>query len=101
MADLAFSNKEPWEVAEEAMNKLVPDLTDGAYKIKKESGAIQVFAEGPDTVPLGPDGYMKNPPSAYHKDAKLPVRFMGWRCIYYTVPHGYLEYLFKKVDVST
>ena len=100
MANLAFRNKEPWEIAEAAMTKLAPDLTDGAFRIKQDNGALKVFAEGPDTVPLGPDGYMKNPPSAYREDAQLPVRFMGWRCIYYTVPHGYLEYLFKKVDIS-
>tara|TARA_B100001093_G_scaffold192645_1_gene185176 strand:- start:281 stop:580 length:300 start_codon:yes stop_codon:yes gene_type:complete len=97
MANLAFSKKEPWDEVHRAMTKHILDQTDGAFDVKNKSGALHVYAEGPDTVPLGPAGYMKNPPSAYHKGADLPVRFMGWRCVYYTVPDGYLKYLDAKV----
>lgn len=94
MANLAFSNKEPWEDTVEAMTKHILDQTDGAFEIKRESGAICVYAEGPDEIPEGPAGYRLNPPSAYREDADLPVRFMGWRCIYHTVPSGFLKYMF-------
>ena len=67
MANLAFSKKEPWEQTHEAMTKYILDQTDGAFEIKNQNGALHVYAEGPDTVPLGPEGYMINPPSAYHK----------------------------------
>ena len=97
MANLAFSKKEPWEQTEEAMTKHILDQTDGAFEIKNKNGALHVYAEGPDTVPLGPAGYMIDPPSAYHKGADLPVRFMGWRCVYFTVPHGYLKYMWTKI----
>jgi hypothetical protein len=96
MANLAFSKKEPWAKAQDAMTKHILDQTDGAFKVRQDEGAICVYAERPDTLPEGPAGYMLNPPSAYREGADLPVRFMGWRCVYFSVPSGYLDYMWKK-----
>tara|TARA_R110002074_G_scaffold207664_1_gene376198 strand:- start:41 stop:343 length:303 start_codon:yes stop_codon:yes gene_type:complete len=96
MANLAFSNKEPWEKAHAAMKTHILDQTDGAFAIKQEGGAICVYSEGSDEIPEGSEGYMKNPPSAYKEGAILPVRFMGWRMVYFTIPHGFLQYMWKK-----
>tara|TARA_B100001094_G_scaffold68358_1_gene64647 strand:+ start:5314 stop:5613 length:300 start_codon:yes stop_codon:yes gene_type:complete len=96
MANLAFSNQEPWDEVHHAMTKHILDQTDGAFEIKQQSGAVCVYAEGSDTLPEGPAGYRKIVPSSYKEGADLPVRFMGWRCIYYNVPHGFLELMFKE-----
>jgi hypothetical protein len=96
MANLAFSKKKPWEEVKEAMTKYALEITDGAFEVRCEEGAICLYAEGPDTVPEGWEGYMLNPPSAYKEGARLKVRFEGWRALYYTVPHGYLKYMWSK-----
>jgi len=96
MANLAFSAKEPWDEVHRAMTTHILDQTDGAFEIKNKNGALCVYAEGSDTLPPGPAGYRKIVPSSYKEGADLPVRFMGWRCIYYNVPHGLLNIMFKE-----
>lgn len=96
MANLAFSKKEPWDKVHPAMTKHILDQTDGAFEIRQKDGALCVYAEGSDALPEGPAGYRKITPSSYKVGADLPVRFMGWRCVYYNVPYGYLKYMWKK-----